>query len=153
MGKYAKPSPECGVNSSTVKLATSLGLRSTGLCFLGTCYFVYQLGYLPYPNYRIFTADILSVSSFLSASNIFLIVILLDPPHFLVLSDGTGALGTTFPVLFQLKGIFIYSDQFVQNALYVITPKNCCLMRWRLASGQLDNATDKLPRLKNLIYV
>ena len=84
MGKYAKPSPECGVNSTTVKLATSLGLRSTGLCFLGTCYFVYQLGYLPHPNYRIFTADILSVSSFLSASNIFLIVILLDPPHFLV---------------------------------------------------------------------
>ena len=49
--------------------------------------------------------------SFPPSSNIFLIVILLDPPIFL--SSWTGALGITFPALFQLKRSFIYSDQFV----------------------------------------
>ena len=48
---------------------------------------------------------------FLSASNILLIGTLLD------LSFRNGACGITFPVLFQLKWFFIFSDQFVQNTL------------------------------------
>ena len=46
-------------------------------------------------------------SSFLPLSNIFLIVILLDPGRI------------TFPVLFQLKRFFADSDQYVQNVLYL----------------------------------
>ena len=48
------------------------------------------------------------LSSFLSASNIFLIVIYLDPPPIvftvtIAFSIRTGLLGITFPVLFQLE--------------------------------------------------
>ena len=67
--------------------------------------------------------------------SIFLIVILLDPPHLLftiALSIWTGPLGKTFPVRFQLKWFFIYSDQFLHNALYVITPQNWCVIHWKL---------------------
>ena len=101
------------------------------------------------------------MSSFLSASNIFLIVILLGSPTlvFIIVTGAaafsirTGALGNTFPVLFQLKGFFIYSDQFVQNSLYVITPQNRCLIFWRLLlsgfrSVLMNTATDKPLRLK-----
>ena len=50
--------------------------------------FYIQPGYLPYPNYRIFTADTSYVSSLplLSSSKIFLIV-MLDLSHFLVPSN------------------------------------------------------------------
>ena len=90
----------------------------------------------------------------LSASNIFLILILLlGSPHFITWSDRTGALGNTFPVLFQLKWFFIYYDQLVQNAFYAVTPRNWCLIRWRLLlSGfrsVLVDATDKPLRLKS----
>ena len=94
------------------------------------------------------------MSSFFSVSNIFLIVILLDPPHLaraFALSIRFGALGNTFPVLFQLKRFFIYSDQFLQNTL-VITPQNQCLICWRLLSSGfrsvLLNGTDKPLTLK-----
>ena len=115
---------------------------------------VYQPGYLSYPNYRIFTAGNLSVSSFLSTSNIFLIVILLDPPHYIItLSDRTWALENTSPVLFQRKWFFVYSDQCVQNALYYeITLQNWCLIRWRLLLSGFRSvlviATDKSLQLK-----
>jgi len=82
------------------------------------------------------------VSSFLSASlaDIFLIVILLGPP---ALAMQTGALWNTFPVLFQQKQFLIYSDQFVQDALYVITPQNRWLIGYagdcyQVASGQCE---------------
>ena len=48
---------------------------------------------------------------FFSASNIFLIFIVIVTP--LTLSFRMRAFGNTFPVLFQLKGFFIYSDQFL----------------------------------------
>ena len=97
------------------------------------------------------------MSSFLSASNIFLIVILLDPPppsvFAIAFSIRTGALGNTFSVLIQLKIFFINSSQFrIRNVLYGIIPQNRCLIRWRLLlSGfrsVLVNATDKPLRLK-----
>ena len=97
----------------------------------------------------------LSVTSFLSTSNIFLIGILLDPPPFIfttAFSFWTGALGNIFPVLFQLKGFSIYSDQFLQNALYVIAPQNRCLIPWRLSLSGFRSvfviATDKLEPLR-----
>ena len=73
----------------------------------------------------------------LSALNIFLIVkiLMLDPPHFLALSNEIGALGNTFPELFQLKWFFIYFDQFVRNALYLITLQDWWLIRWRVLSS------------------
>ena len=88
------------------------------------------------------------MSSFLSASKIFLIVTLLDSP---CLSNTpsvcAGALRNTFPMLFQLKIFLIYSDQFVLNPLVITTPQNYYLIRWRLLlSGfrsVLVNATDK----------
>ena len=94
------------------------------------------------------------MSCFFSVSNIFLIVILLDPPHLaraFALSIRFGALGNTFLVLFQPKRFFLFSDQFLQNTL-VITPQNQCLICWRLLlSGfrsVLVNATNKFLRLK-----
>ena len=64
------------------------------------------------------------MSRFLSASNVFLIAILLDPALLIVLTSGrTGPLGGTFPVLFQLKRFLIYSNQFLRMPLYVITPE------------------------------
>ena len=53
----------------------------------------------------------------------FLTVILLDPVPF-QLRIQIGALANTFPMLFLLKGFFIYSDSLVQNTLCVITTEN-----------------------------
>jgi hypothetical protein len=92
------------------------------------------------------------VSSFqvLSASNIFLIVILLDAPF--PFSIRTRPIGNTFAVLFQLKRFFIYSDLFLQLALYVISPRNRFWRCWRLLSSGfrsvLVNPTDRSLRLK-----
>ena len=70
---------------------------------------------------------------FSSASNILLTFIPSEPLVFNnTLSIRTGALGDTFPVLFRLKRFLIYSDQFLQNTLNVITPQNRCLIPWRL---------------------
>ena len=88
--------------------------------------------------YAIILGELLSLS--LSTSNIFLVlivIILLDLPHFLALSNVTGALWNTFPELFQLKWIFIYFNQFVRNALYVITQQDLCLIHWKLLSSGL----------------
>ena len=80
---------------------------------------------------------------------------LLDPPPLVTIAPSirTWALGNTFPMLFQLKWFLIYSDQFIQNALYVITPQDWCLIRWRLLlSGfrsVLVKATDKPLRPKS----
>ena len=77
------------------------------------------------------------MSSFLSASNIFLIVTLLDPLLFIstvVLwfrRVRTGPLGITFPMLFPPKWFFMCSGLFLQIALYALTLQNQCLMRWR----------------------
>ena len=92
------------------------------------------------------------VSSFYSASNIFLIVILLAPPPS-PLSLRIGTLGDTFPALFQLKRFFTYSDLLVQNTLDAITLQNRCVIRWKLLlngfRSVLVNATgDKSLRLK-----
>ena len=72
------------------------------------------------------------VSSFLSASKVFLIAILLDivqpaHPQSIVLTSGqTGPLGSTFPVLFRCIGFLIYSDQYIQTSscVYVMTAEN-----------------------------
>ena len=72
------------------------------------------------------------VSSFLSASKVFLIAILLDTaqpahPQSIVLTSGrTGPLGSTFPLLFRCIGFLIYSDQYIQTSLcvYVMTAEN-----------------------------
>ena len=64
----------------------------------------------------------------------------------------TGALVNTFPLLFQLDWFFIYSENFVQNALYVGTLRDRCLIFWRLLlSGfrsVLVNTSDKASKLK-----
>ena len=90
------------------------------------------------------------MSSLLSSSKIFLIVIILDLAHFLVSSNGTGAIWIISPVLFQLKRFLIYSGyQFVQNPLDVW---NWWLICWRLLlSGLrsvLGNATDGFKPLR-----
>ena len=115
---------------------------------------LYQPGYLPYPNCRIFTADTLCVSSVLCSlfrkdlSN----VIMLDLTHFLVPSKRTWALSITSPMLFQLKIFLIYSNHFIQDPLYPITLKNLCLICWRLLLSSLrsvlKNATDSLKPLR-----
>ena len=77
----------------------------------------------------------------------------LDPPSSSPgpFSFRTGALENTSPVLFQMGWFFIYSENFLQNALDVFTPKNC-LIYWRLLlSGfrsVLVNAAYKSLRLK-----
>ena len=114
----------------------------------------YQPGYLSYPDYRIFTAYTSTwVSTFLSASSVFLIAIRVAPS-----GSGTnfftpgrnGPLRNTFPVLLRVKWFFIYSDQFLQNALYV-SSEIWSLIRWRLLlngfMSVLVNATDKPLRL------
>ena len=86
------------------------------------CSLVYQPGYLSYPSYRIFdfSTQLFSVSSSHSHSLYFL-------------------------ELFQLKveRFFIYFDQFVQNALYVIILQDLCLIRWRLLSSGLNECNRK----------
>ena len=77
------------------------------------------------------------------SSKIFLIVIMLDLPHFLVPWKRTGALSITSPVLFQLKIFLIFSNLFVQNPLYVITLKNLCLICWRLLLSGLRSVLKK----------
>ena len=74
---------------------------------------------------------------FFSSSNVFLIDTLLVPPPFIftiAISVRTGPLRGTFPMLFQLKWFFIYSDQFLQIYLYIPpnTPENWCVLCWRL---------------------
>ena len=60
-------------------------------------------------------------------------------------------------MLFRLNWFFIYSNQFLQNSLYVSPeiPENRCIIHWRLLLNGLRsvlvNATDKPFRLKNLI--
>ena len=84
----------------------------------------------------------------LSSSKIFLIVIVLELTHFLVPSNGTGALWITSPVLFQPKIFLIYSDLLVKDPLYLFTIQHSRLICWRLLlSGLrsvLGNATDFL---------
>ena len=67
-------------------------------------------------------------------------------------SRRTGPSGNTFPVLFQVLRFLIYSEKFVHNASYLMTPKNHCLIRWRLFlngfRSVLVNATDKHLELK-----
>ena len=78
--------------------------------------------------YRIFTEDntrLLSVSSFLSAWNIFLIYSVRFLPFRPYVSPDwsfKGHISCALPTNF----FFIYSEQFLQNSLYVpmITPKN-----------------------------
>ena len=113
---------------------------------------VYQPGYLSYPGYRIFTGGVSTwVSSFLSASNVFLIAIRS------AWASAHWPLGSTFPVLFRLEWFFIYSDQFLQTAFYISPeiPENWSIICWRLLLNGLRlvlvNATDKPLRLKNLI--
>ena len=62
---------------------------------------------------------------FLSASNISLLIVLLDPPSIItvIFSIRGGALGNTFPELIQLKWFIIYSDQFPQNTFFKMTWK------------------------------
>ena len=83
-----------------------------------------------------------------SSSKIFLIVIMLDLTHFRLPSNETGALWITSPVLFQLKRLFFYSDQFLRNPLCMITLRNWSLICWRLLLSGLrsviGNATDSL---------
>ena len=139
----------------------ALGLRSTAiLYFLGTCYPVYQwrrefsvplLTLLQLQSYlvpcisaRIFIIPKLQnirckqflCELFSLCIDIFLIVILLDLLAPISschrFSDGTGALVNTLLVHFQLKRFLIYSDQFVQNALYLRNLQNRCLILWRL---------------------
>ena len=122
------------MNSTTFKSAPPLGLRNTELYFLATCFLGYRWrvefivplhirpGYLSYPSYRIFdlSTQLFSVSSSHSHSLYFL-------------------------ELFQLKveRFFIYFDQFVQNALYVIILQDLCLIRWRLLSSGLNECNRK----------
>ena len=91
------------------------------------------------------------MSSFLSAPYIFLIVIVLVDSLF---SRQTGPSGNTFPVLFQVLRFLIYYEKFVQKASYLMTPKNCCLICWRLFlngfRSVLVKATDKPLGLKIL---
>ena len=76
---------------------------------------VYQSGCVSYSNseYSLETKFSYSQWALFFLHQTSLIFILLGPP-----AMQTGALGNTFPVLFQLKWFFIYSGQFVQNALY-----------------------------------
>ena len=75
------------------------------------------------------------MSSFLSASNIFLIVLLDTPQVTLGFSIPSGALGNTFPILFQPKWFFLNFDQFQKNTLHVI-PQDWWLICWKsLLSG------------------
>ena len=67
-----------------------------------------------------------------SASKIFLIVIILDVSNFLLASKWIASLWITSPVLFQLKIFLIYSNQFLQNPLYVITLPNWSSICWKL---------------------
>ena len=63
------------------------------------------------------------VSFFLFASKVFLIAILLgttSQPQILVTGGPTGPLGSTYPLLFRLKGFFINSDQYIQTSLYEV---------------------------------
>ena len=148
------------VESTTFKSAPSLRLRSTGLYFLGSCYPMYRWTIefsLPLPTLlQLQSCLVLCISPLIiiipklpntrckqSLSELpslctenFLIVILLNPASLCHGLHPTGALGNTFLMLFQLKWFLIYFDQFVQNALYVITPKHWCLVFWRwLLSG------------------
>ena len=89
------------------------------------------------------------MSSFLSAPNIFLIVIV--SVDYLI-SSRTGSSGNTFPVLFQVLRFLIYSEKSILKPLNLMTPKNCCLIRWRLFlngfRSVLVNVTDKPLGLK-----
>jgi hypothetical protein len=89
------------------------------------------------------------VSSFLYASNIFLIIILPDAP--LTFPIRPGILLNTFAVLFQLKEFFTYSEKLLQSFL-VIALENGCVVCWKLLwSGfrsVLVNAPHKPLRLK-----
>ena len=98
-------------------------------------------------------------ASFLSALNVFLIV-LLDPTSLCCgFLDRTGASGNIFPMLFRLKRFLIYCDQLVHITLYVITPQNWCLIFWRLLLSGLRwvvneyNVDRKTPQTKNPICV
>ena len=107
-------------------------------------------------HFLIFTANIIWVSSLLFLSKIFLIVIILELTHFLLPSNGTGALwiiSTT--VLFRPKRSLqlIYSrNQFVQDPLYVIALQNWCLICRRLLLSGLrsviGNETDGFKPLR-----
>ena len=88
---------------------------------------------------------------FLLASNILLIVILLDPPHLtftITFSFRTGVSGNTFLVLFQLKWFYIYSDQFVRNVLHMIPPENWCVIHWKLLLSGFRSVSVHPLRLK-----
>ena len=99
------------------------------------------------------------MSSFLSASNVFLIAIRLAPATNFYSPGRNWPSGSTFPVLFRLKRFSIYSDQFLQNPFYVSPEisKNRSIIHWRLLlngfRSVLVNVTDKPFRLKNLIYI
>ena len=99
-------------------------------------------------EYSLLTFHEWALSSFLSSSKTFLIVIMLDLSNFLVTSKRIGALWITSPVLFQLRRFLIYSgNQFVQDPLCVIALQNWCLICWGLLlSGSrsvLGNASNR----------
>ena len=160
------------VEFTTFKLLVvpSLGLHSTGSCFLRTCWFGYRRGV----GFRLPLLTLLQLQSYLVPCisvpiffilklqnifcklflwslplNVLLIVILLD-----TLSLRCGAFGNTFPVLFQLKRFFVTFEKILQNTIYHMpgTLQNWDLICWRLLSSGfrsvLVNTTDKPLRLK-----
>ena len=88
------------------------------------------------------------MSSFLSASNIFLIVILLGLP----VTIPTGAFGNTYPMLFQANWFFLIYEKIIWTALNMVKPilsytiwslKRCSRLSLGGYRSVLVNATDK----------
>ena len=103
----------------SVPLLTLLQLQSYLVpCISARIFIILKLQNI---HWRQFFMQLLSVSTFISVSNIFLIVILLGTPPLvftIAFTIRTGAIGNTFPVLFQLKWLSIYSDQFLLRMPY-----------------------------------
>ena len=122
-----------------VLLLNSLQLQSyLVLCILPRIFIIPKLRNIHWRQIFYAISELFSLSLSLYTSNIFrvlIFMILLDLPHLLTLSNGTGVLGNTFPELYQLKWFSIYFDQFVQYAFHVIALQVVRLIRGRLLSN------------------